>query len=297
MQLKLPQVSVIIPTYNRRFLLERAINSVLNQTYADYELIVVDDASSDDTLNFITNKYPQQVRLSSLPENRGSGGARNEGIKLARGNFIAFLDSDDEWLPNYLETQIKYIDSELNPVLVFCGCFHHEQNGKTRKFSCSPWLKYPDLTYHLLAENFILTASLVVVRKQALQKAGCFNESLRVGQDKELFLRLFCIGNVVHVPHYLITKYSHANNVTGNSHRWVKANFDILDAFFAHDLSRPYKHFETEARSHNAMRLARILWQEKKEFLLAVKMLAKAFFISPVYMRQHIWKKIIKATT
>ncbi|MFN6485475.1 MULTISPECIES: glycosyltransferase family 2 protein [unclassified Nostoc] len=296
MQTNEPKVSVIIPTYNRKHYLERAINSVLNQTYTDYELVVVDDASTDGTTSFIAEKYPS-VRCVSLPKNCGAGGARNEGIRIARGSFIAFLDSDDEWLPKYLETQIQYIESSPDNVIVFCGCIHQMQDGKIEKFSCQPWLAYPDLTYHLLSENFILTASIVVVSKNALNKAGYFNESLKICQDKELFLRLFCLGNAAHVPYYLVTKYSHSSNLTGDYKLWVKETFDLLDIFFTHELSLPYKHFEIETRSHNAMRLARILWGEKKKFFFAIQMLVKAFIISPTYISQHLWKKLVKAST
>ena len=293
MQINEPKVSVIIPTYNRKHYLERAINSVLNQTYSDYELILVDDASTDGTTTFIAEKYPG-VCCVSLPKNSGAGRARNEGIRIARGSFIAFLDSDDEWLPKYLETQIPSIENSPDNVIVFCGCIHQMQDGKIEKFSCQPWLAYPDLTYHLLSENFILTASIVVVSKKALNKAGYFNESLKICQDKELFLRLFCLGNAVHVPYYLVTKYSHSSNLTGDYKLWAKETFDLLDIFFAHDLSLPYKHFEIETRSHNAMRLARILWGEKKKFLFAIQMLLKAFIISPRYISQHLCKKLVK---
>ncbi|MBD2242600.1 glycosyltransferase family A protein [Nostoc sp. FACHB-888] len=295
MQINKPKISVIIPTYNRKHYLERAINSVLNQTYTDYELIVVDDASTDGTKTFIAEKYPD-VCCVSLSTNSGASGARNEGIHLARGSFIAFLDSDDEWLPKYLETQIQYIENSTDNVIVFCGCIHQMLDGKIEKFSCQPWLAYPDLTYHLLSENFILTASIVVVSKKALDKAGYFNESLKICQDKELFLRLFCLGNAVHVPYYLVTKYSHSSNLTGDYKLWAKETFDLLDIFFANNLSLPYKHFEIETRSHNAMRLARILWVEKKKFLFAIQMLLKAFIISPRYISQHLRKKLVKTT-
>jgi glycosyltransferase involved in cell wall biosynthesis len=294
MEINNPKISVIIPTHNRKHYLDRAINSVLNQTYTDYELIIVDDASTDGTSGFIAERYPG-IRCVSLPKNKGAGGARNEGITIARGSFIAFLDSDDEWLPKYLETQIKYIENSPDNVIVFCGCIQQMPDGKVKKFSCQPWLPYPDLTYHLLSENFILTASIVVVKKAALDKVGYFNENLQIGEDKELFLRLFCWGKASHVPHYLVTKYSHNSNITGNNELWIKGTFELLDIFFAHDLSQPYKHFEIETRSHNAMRLARILGKEKKQFLLALQMLVKAFVISPSYMSQYVWKKMFKA--
>ncbi|HLP87552.1 MAG TPA: glycosyltransferase family A protein [Nostocaceae cyanobacterium] len=294
MQTTQPKISVIIPTYNRKHYLAKAINSVFNQTYTDYELIVVDDASTDGTTGFLATEYPQ-IHCLSLPNNRGAGGARNEGIKIAKGEFIAFLDSDDEWLPKYLETQLQYIESSPDHVIAFCGCFHQFLNGKVEKFSCQPWLPYPNLTYHLLAENFILTTSIVMVRSQDLKEVGYFNEQLKIGEDKELFLRLLSWGKGVHVPKILVTKHSHSSNLTRDNQQWIKGTFQLLDVFFAHDLSQPYKHFETEARSHNALRLARIFWNEKKQYLLALQMLVKAVAISPSYITSYVWKKLIKA--
>ncbi|MBD2771469.1 glycosyltransferase family 2 protein [Iningainema tapete] len=296
MQLNNPKVSVIIPNYNHKEYLERAINSVIHQSYTDYEIIVIDDASTDDSVNFIHDKFPN-VCLVSLSKNRGAGGARNEGINIARGSFIAFLDSDDEWASNYLETQIKYIESSPSTILVWSGCIHQKKDGTVEKFSCKPWLQYPNLTYHLLSENFILTPSIVMVRTDFLKQADCFNESLRICADKELFLKLFCLGEVAHVPHYLVTKYCHSTNLTGNYKLWVKETFDVLDIFYSNNLSAPYKHFEIETRSHNAMRLARILWREKRQFLFATQLLLKAFLISPTYMSKHFLKKIVKSNT
>ncbi|MBO3463540.1 glycosyltransferase family 2 protein [Aetokthonos hydrillicola Thurmond2011] len=286
-----PTVSVIIPTYNRIKYISRAINSVINQTFRDYEIIVVDDASTDGTVKFIRENYPN-ITLVQLSKNSGAGAARNQALSIAKGNFIAFLDSDDQWEKNYLETQIHYIQSDSNNVLAFCGCIHQKQDRTIVKFNCKPWLPYPNLVYHLLSENFILTSSSVVVRSETLKESGKFNETLKIGEDKELFLRLLCLGKATHVPHYLVTKYSHESNLTRNYQLWVKETFNLLDVFFDNDLSKPYKHFEVETRSHNAMRLARILWYEKRQPLFALQMFFKAFSISPQYISQHFWKKV-----
>ncbi|RLF83553.1 glycosyl transferase, partial [Thermococci archaeon] len=102
-----PTVSVIIPTYNRANLLKRAIASVLNQTFTDFELIVVDDASPDNTPEVVRSINDGRIRYVRLKKNSGGPVARNTGIRKARGRFIALLDDDDEWLPNRLELQIK----------------------------------------------------------------------------------------------------------------------------------------------------------------------------------------------
>ena len=101
-----PVVSVIIPTYNRAHLIGRAIRSVLDQTYQDWELIVVDDASTDDIPGIVKGFTDGRVKYIRHDENKGAAAARNTGIQAARGAYIAFLDSDDEWLPEKLERQV-----------------------------------------------------------------------------------------------------------------------------------------------------------------------------------------------
>ena len=100
-----PFVSVIIPTYNRQRFIRQAITSVLQQTYLFYEVIVIDDASTDQTVALITQEFAQ-IRLICLPQNHGAAAARNAGIAIAQGDLIAFLDSDDVWHANYLERQV-----------------------------------------------------------------------------------------------------------------------------------------------------------------------------------------------
>ena len=110
------KVSVIIPTFDRKHTLTRAIESVLNQTYQLYEIIIVDDCSKDGTFDWVQTRYPfiNLIRLSSTNLPRGVSYARNQGIKMAKYDWLALLDSDDEWLPQKLERQIQLITDESN---------------------------------------------------------------------------------------------------------------------------------------------------------------------------------------
>lgn len=106
-----PTVSVVIPTYNRAALLGRSIRSVLGQSYKDFELIVIDDGSTDETSHVVADFADPRIRYLPLPHNTGAGAARNAGVRVARGKFLAFQDSDDEWLPSKLAKQISAFES------------------------------------------------------------------------------------------------------------------------------------------------------------------------------------------
>ena len=126
-----PVVSVIIPTYNRAHLIGRAIRSVLDQTYQDWELIVVDDASTDDIPGIVKGFTDGRVKYIRHDENKGAAAARNTGIQAARGAYIAFLDSDDEWLPEKLERQVQAFESSDAQVgVIYTGTIAVSQSGE-----------------------------------------------------------------------------------------------------------------------------------------------------------------------
>jgi len=118
----MPKISVISPTYNRAHLITRAVHSVLNQTYQDFEYIVVDDASTDNTEEVIKGFKDERIKYIKHEKNRGPSAARNTGIKAAKGEYIGFLDSDDEWLPEQAEKQVsKFLESPDNVGVIYCG--------------------------------------------------------------------------------------------------------------------------------------------------------------------------------
>ena len=177
-----PLVSVIIPTYNRASLLKRAIESVLNQEFEDFELIVVDDASQDRTPKVIESFKDGRIRYLRLKKNSGGPVARNTGIKKARGKFIALLDDDDEWLPNRLSVQIEKFETLEKKVGVVYGGFYYvsQENGRIigKRFP-----RYRGNVYHhLLRENFIGSPTLLI-RRECFKKAGLFDPKLSSSQD------------------------------------------------------------------------------------------------------------------
>lgn len=190
-------VSVIIPTYNRETLVCRAIQSVLNQSYQNFEIIVVDDGSSDNTAEIVKNYIPKTKYI--YQENAGASAARNKGIDLAKGEWIAFLDSDDEWLPDKLTLQTDLL--KRNPDLVwsytnYIICF--DDTGEQRNAHPYPALQEKLLNGKEYFENYfnaflagISTSTITVIAKRsALKTVGMFLQKQPWSQDTDLFMRL-----------------------------------------------------------------------------------------------------------
>lgn len=181
-------VSVVIPTFNRAVFLPDAIDSVLRQTYDDFELFVVDDGSTDDTIAVVE---PYKQRLTYIPREgpRGPSAARNEGIRAAKGEFLAFLDSDDLWLPDKLEQQLALLRADPMLGMVGGGCVYVDEMGEP----LGPVDEGPSVISY---EDFAIATSLpgsasnAVIRRSVLAEVGLFDEALYRGEDKDLWLRI-----------------------------------------------------------------------------------------------------------
>jgi len=181
-------VSVIIPVYNRVALLSRAIRSVLAQTYQHFEIIVVDDASCEDVAGCVNAFKDPRIRYIRHEINRGVAAAWNTGLRESKGRFIAFLDSDDEWMPQKLERQVFSLTKDPSYGLAYTSVILVNDSGnpiKTIKATASGYIYRP-----LLRKNFIGTMSSVVVTKQAASDAGPFDERLTYRADYDFYVRL-----------------------------------------------------------------------------------------------------------
>lgn len=185
-----PKVTVIIPTHNRAHVIRRALHSVLHQTYGNLEVIVVDDASTDNTGETVASSQDPRIIYLRHETRKGASAARNTGIRAASGDFIAFQDSDDEWLNQKLEKQMAVLLQASDDVgLVYSGFLRFE--GKRATYCPSKRVKKKSgrILSTLLDGNFVTTQA-VVVRKECLAKAGLFDEKLPRLQDWELFIRV-----------------------------------------------------------------------------------------------------------
>lgn len=217
-----PQVSVVLPTYNRAYCLSRAVESVLRQTFSDIELIVVDDCSTDDTQSYLATIADPRLRVLKHDVNKGGAAARNTGIAAARAPVIAFQDSDDEWLVTMLEKQMAR-RAELGPEYgaSYCGKVVH---GRSESGRLGPrYVNYMPMADRIVVEGDILlevikhaivSTQTLVVRKDILDRVGGFDESLRVGLDWELTVRIARVTKFAFVEEPLCMTFLMNDSIT-----------------------------------------------------------------------------------
>src|SRR5262245_35235747 len=174
----MPKVSVIIPTHNRAHFLRGAIFSVLNQTFQDFEIIIVDDASNDTTSQVVGSFDDKRLRYVRHETNKGGSAARNTGILASKSEYIAFLDDDDEWLPEKLAKQMDVlIGSPPEVGCVYTGYIWVDRVSSRVLSQYSP-TKRGNLFHDLLASNCVGGTSSILLKRDCLRKVGLFDESL-----------------------------------------------------------------------------------------------------------------------
>jgi len=179
-----PTVSVVIPTYNRAEIIGRAIRSVQAQTFEDWELIVVDDASEDNTRGVVLSYNDKRIQYVKHEKNRGACAARNTGIRCSTGNFIALLDSDDEWKPNKLETQINTFERANSCVgLVYTG-MKQIGRGSAKKNE-----RVDKMNESLRLRNPIGSCSAVMLKRDVTKEVKMFDKTLPSSQDRDYWYR------------------------------------------------------------------------------------------------------------
>jgi glycosyltransferase involved in cell wall biosynthesis len=210
----IPKVSVIILTYNRAELLKSAITSVLNQTFQDFEIIIVDDASKDNTQEALSHFNDARLKYIRHEMNEGEGKSRNTGINNANGEFIAFLDDDDEWLPEKLKLQVDMLDNDPTIGAVYTGCICiDKRSGNVDSLKIPS--KRGDIFQELLKENFVIVSS-ILLRRTCFEAIGLFDELVPFGLDYDMWIRIseFYQFDFVTKP---LVKYSiHQNRLNTN---------------------------------------------------------------------------------
>ena len=274
-----PLVSVILPTYNRAKTLERAIESVLNQTYSDFELIIVDDRSTDETALVLAKYFGlDNVRVISQLRH-GCSVARNIGIDVSRGLYIAFQDSDDEWLCDKLEKAV----SSLKSTGPETGVFYSDMirvlgDGKCTKFES------PDVERGVLIDErtldyqvYCIGIQSAVIKRECFERAGHFDETLQRFIDLELFIRMSDHFRFIHCKEALV-KYYAGEGISTNRLALVKARQHLLRKY-RHRLKEK-KHYLAMQRLHLALAL-----RESGNRYRSLFFSLKAFLTSPRHAR------------
>ena len=224
-----PTISVIIPTYNQAHYILESIRSVLNQTYPDFELIVVDDGSTDETPQSLA--LINDIRLQVIRQaNKGLSAARNAGIKESTAPLITFLDSDDFFFPDKLAVLSKYLNNHPNIGLVSGGTQYIDQDGHQINQNIK---SLENLTLSTLLVSNPVCVSAIMMRRSWIDQVGLFDETLKACEDWDLWQRLAYTGcQFASVEHIVVAYRYHVGQMTNESDRMRKATLTVIDKFF-----------------------------------------------------------------
>lgn len=211
-----PIISVVVPVYNGATTVKETIESVLQQTYQNFEIIVINDGSQDDTLAIVNSIQDHRIKVFSYP-NAGLSASRNRGFARACGEFIAFLDADDLWIKDKLEAQLTALQQNPNAAVAYSWTDHIDEQGQFLR--PASYTSYQGNIYaRLLVGNFLACGSNILIRTQVLHQVGGFDESLNSAEDWDMWLRLAACYEFVVVSRpqvlYRISPYSMSANIS-----------------------------------------------------------------------------------
>ncbi|MCC7355148.1 MAG: glycosyltransferase [Anaerolineae bacterium] len=249
-------MSVIVPTYNRADLIPYTIDSVLSQTTSDWELIVVDDGSTDDTAAVVKRYQDQDARVHYVrQENAGVSAARNRGVANSTGEYLCFLDSDDELLPQKVAQQAGYLDSHQSIGLVASGHLLIDREGQPLA-QALPWRSYPRLDLATLASTCPMVPHAVLLRRSWFVRVGGFATSLSGAADHDLWLRLAYAGCTMEWTPEILCRYRlHGSNMIGDASKQERDHLVRLNHFYS-QADLPPEVQEGRARAYGLAYLA-----------------------------------------
>jgi glycosyltransferase involved in cell wall biosynthesis len=223
----MPLISVVIPVYNGEKTIRETIESVLNQTFRDFELIVINDGSQDSTLEIVSSIQDPRLQVFSYP-NAGLSASRNRGISHAVGEYISFIDADDLWTPDKLEAQFKALQANPQAAVAYSWTNYIDESSQFLRRG-GYLTANGDVYAQLLVVNFIENGSNPLIRRQALIDVGGFDELLPAAEDWDIFLRLAARYSFVAVPYPQILYRLSANSMSANVIRQEAACVKVLE--------------------------------------------------------------------
>jgi glycosyltransferase involved in cell wall biosynthesis len=289
-------VSVIIPAYNAERFIAETLESVFNQTYRPLEVIVVDDGSTDGTAEIVKN-YQKSSTVGSEPadgadlfyvyqENSGPSAARNNGLRSARGEYVAFVDADDLWTRNKLERQVRYANSLKDVALVFGDSTIFNGQGVIvdsafKKYGfprCDDSGRIVNAFETMLEKNYIPTGT-VLLRKSCLERAGFFDENIRYGEDYDLWLRIALTSEIGCIDEIQELKRIHGNNLSKDEELFFESligNLQKINKRFSGNL----KARGVDLNVHIAERIKRCsyFYYSRRHYIDALRKLCHYFY-------------------
>jgi glycosyltransferase involved in cell wall biosynthesis len=291
----MPLISVIIPVYNGEKMIRETIDSVLNQTFPDFELLVINDGSTDSTLEVLQTIQDRRLKVFSYP-NAGQPVSRNRGIGKAVGEYISFIDADDLWTPDKLEAQLRVLQE--NPEAAVAYSWSDCIDESSQFFRQGGHLSINgDVYQNLLVVNFLENGSNPLIRRQALMEVGGFDESLSNAHDWDMWLRLAAHYHFIAVPStqilYRVSPNSMSSNVWGmeaSSLRVLEQAFNkapiSVDHLKSKSFGNLYKYLAYKALEG---------FPERRRGLVAVRFLWQAVINDFTLLKKRsIWKVLFK---
>jgi glycosyltransferase involved in cell wall biosynthesis len=287
------RVSAVITTYNYAEFIREAIESVLAQTLQPDEIVVIDDGSTDATPSIVAEYAARGVRYVRQ-ENAGAAAARNRGLQEARGEFIAYLDADDIWLPGKLAAQVRFLRGRPDAVAVSGSYIWWHVRDNLRWQEVVRELDRERMARELTVSNVVGNPSMALIRRAALEQAGPFNTELHWGQDWEMFIRLARLGVIGMLPQPMIIYRWHDQSLS-NDRRWERlATMQRISSTAIAQVEPAWWRPILRARSFSALEFdrARIAISEERPWYRRVWHAVRAFaaypFEQPLVKGSHI---------
>lgn len=280
-------VSVVIPTWNREYLISDTLDSVYKQLYRPLELIVVDDGSVDQT-EIRVKQWLDKHKQDSLfggryikQKNQGGNVARNRGVKEAKGEFIAFLDSDDMWYPDKIKKQHEIFMNYSQCVGVYCGLQHFTKNPLPSEKAIKRKYSNGNILNEMLIKDITAPTSAWMVRKEVFNRAGLFDESLQARQDWDMWIRLAAEGEIRAVEEPLVYYREHEGERTASNPQKEIDAFQAIRNKYAQWLAELPLKYRKKADAAYYKRMGRIHFHHRISYGKALKYYLKALSRAP----------------
>lgn len=293
----MPLISVIVPAYNSEKTIGDTVESVLKQTLRDFELIVINDGSTDSTLKVLLSIQDPRLQVFSYP-NAGSNPSRNRGFTHSSGEYIAFLDADDLWTPDKLEVQFKALQDNPQAAVAYSWCDRIDESSQWvaqgGHFSASG-----DVYAQLLLINILENGSSPLIRREALNKVGTFDESLPAGQDWDLYLRLASHYHFLAIESPQVLYRISENSLSSNVKKLESGSLQVIEkAFSQAPDSLQYLKRDSIANVYKYLTYKSLFGVPyRSKALRAIKFMALAINYDPLLAQRRIlWKVVLKIT-